>query len=157
MAKKVTPLTKGLMSFLIDESKKMTKSVCLTLTEGVEGFTSKEIRESAHCMDFMQSCNGNIHIDQILLITGSGLKFSFHYGDYDPTRTGDRFSNAGQFAGFPAHKVFSGPDATKEGMPLRYTFWLADENYSRKAHLITANRNKIQNVIRRKSGLYHGK
>jgi hypothetical protein len=157
MAKEVTPLTKGILSLLIDESKKMTRSVCLTLTEGVEGFTAEEIRKTAQCIGYMQSCGGRIHIDQILLITGSGLQFSFHYGDYDPTRKGDPFSSAGQFAGFPKDKVFSGPDATKEGMLLRYTFWLAHESYSRKARLVTTNRNKVQKVIGRKSGLYTGK
>lgn len=148
-------LTKRVLAFLIDQSEGLTKEVCLTLTEGCQGYSAEEINIAAHGMSAMRSCNSTTHLSEILDVMGSELDFDVHYGDFDPTREGDPFSNAGQFAGWDASLV-RGQDAelVREGMPLRYTFWLARKFFSRGAVLVTTTREELEKINLKKPGLY---
>ena len=76
---------------------------------------------------------------------GTNFCFSFHYGDFDPSRKGDPFNHDGQFAGFPADMVLN-PVLVCEGQPIRYTFWLAPEHYARKAQLVTVSREELEQI-----------
>jgi len=140
------------MAFLIDRSQKFTREVCFTLTEG-RGYTADEIRGAASGIHGMQGCNCTTHIDQILHVMGVKLRFSYHYGDFDPNRNGDPFSSAGQFAGADISQVCR-VDLIRKGMPLRYTFWFSKQDYSRKAKFIIATHEKLEKINLRKPGLY---
>ena len=84
---------------------------------------------------------------------GSELNFSFHYGDFDTSRSDDPFNTDGQFAGWSEHQVYH-PDLVREGLPMRYTFWLSKENYSRQVTLVGATREKLEQIDLAKPGLY---
>ena len=146
-------LSKRIMSFLIDQSEKLTKEVVLTLIENREDFSGEEIREAAYGIDRMLSSNGATHINEVLLATGSDLDFSIHYGDFDPNREPDHFNNAGQLAGMDRSLVFN-PESVREGMPLRYTFWLSIGSYSRTASLVKVDREILEKIDLAKPGLY---
>lgn len=152
-AKDGTDLSKKILALLIDRSERLTKEVCLTLVADREGYNAEEIDSAAHGLGAMQSCNCSTHLDQLLHLMGSGLQFECHYGDFDPNRDGDPFSSAGMFAGFPREMV---PDKELiiEGMPVRYTFWLSAQIYSRQATLVVATRENLEQIDLEKPGLY---
>lgn len=152
-AKNVSNLSKQISAFLIDRSKKLTKDVCLTLVENREGYTAKEINAAVNGIGWMASSSGATHLDQIIIAMGSEFRFAVHYGDFNPRRKGDPFNNAGQFAGVDASKVMD-LELTREGMPLRYTFWLSGKYYSRQSKLVIANRQKLEQIDITKPGLY---
>jgi hypothetical protein len=153
-AKEGTDLCKRLLAFLIDESRGFTRPVCVTLVENVSGFTASEIRDAALSLDCMVSCNNTTHINQILIAMGCDFLLCVHYGDFDPTRE-KPFNTAGQFAGFPEEMVI-GKDSElrREGMPVRYTFWLADEYYAKQAILVVTTREELEQIDLNKPGLY---
>jgi hypothetical protein len=151
-AKDGTELSKRILTFLVGESSDFTKEVCLTLLEDRDGYTIEEIHNAALGLSAMQSSNGTTHLNQILHTMGSELCFSLHYGDYDPRRP-DPFNTDGQFVGWPEDKVVD-LGLVKKGMPMRYTFWLANDNYSRSAHLLVANRDELEKITLAKPGLY---
>lgn len=153
IAKNGTDLSKRVLAFLIDQSEELTKDVCLTLVADREGHTADEIRAAAHGVHGMGSCNGTTHLDQLLHVMGSKFSFLYHYGDFDPDRIGNPFSSAGQFAGCSSAQV-SNPELLREGMPLRYTFWLSEESYSRHATLVVATREELEQIDLKKPGLY---
>lgn len=153
IAKDGTDLSKRVLAFLLDASEGLTKDVCLTLVADREGYTADEISAAAYGVDSMKSRNGTTHINQILHAMGIELKFSVHYGDFDPTRTDDPFNSYGQFAGLKAHEATE-PGLVREGMPLRYTFWLSKEHYSLQATLVVATREKLEQINLEKPGLY---
>lgn len=144
---------KRILSCLIDNSDKLTKGVCLTLIEDREGYNANEIEAIIRDLSAMESATGTTHINEILYAMGSNLKFSTHYGDFDPTRVGDPFNNDGQFTGFDRTQV-SRDDLIRQGMPLRYTIWFAKENYSPHAALVTINREQMEQIDIKKPGLY---
>ncbi len=146
-------LAQKVLWFLITQSRALTRSVCLTLTEEVGGFTAKEVHEVAFGIDNMLSSNGVTHLHELLDLMGSRLNFSLHYGDFNPTRTGDPFSTAGQFAGHSVDKVRL-PEQTEHGHRLRYTFWLAKEHCSRRATLVVVTKEKLGTINLNKPGLY---
>lgn len=135
-----TDLAKQMMIFLINQSLGLTKDVCFTLIAGREGYTAEEIDEARRI--------GTDHLFHILRSTGSTLMFTSHYGDFDPARGGDPMNCDGMFAG--AEGVVSNPDPAmfKKGMPMRYTFWLAKDGYSRKAELIVTSREEIEKNLK---------
>ncbi len=149
-AKNGTELSKRVLAFLIESSEELTKEVCLSLVADREGYTADEISAAGHGVGGMDSCNGTTHLDQILAAMGSELSFSVHYGDFDPTHTDDPFSQAGQFAGWPQADL----ESRREGMPMRYTFWLSKKNYSRQAKLVVATREELDQINLEKPGLY---
>ncbi|MFZ2523505.1 MAG: hypothetical protein WAW92_03940 [Minisyncoccia bacterium] len=149
-AKDGSELSKRVLAFLIDSSDGLTKEVCLSLVADREGYNTEEISAAGHGVSDMQSCNGTTHLSQIMVAMGNDLYFSVHYGDFDPSRPGDPFSQAGQFAGIPQ----ADPVSRQEGMPMRYTFWLSRENYSREAKLVTVKREELEQINLRKPGLY---
>ncbi len=146
-------LSKRILALLIDRSEGLTKEVCLTLTADRDGLSADEIDSATHGIDFMLSSNGKTHLHEILSAMGSELSPSVHYGDFDPTRTGDAFSSAGQFEGYPSSVVHD-PELLRENMPLRYTIWLSKEPYSRQANLVTTTREELELIDLKKSGLY---
>jgi len=152
-AKTKDKLAKRILAFLIHQSNMFTKEVCLTLWENREGYTADEIDAAAMGVSSMQSSDGTTHLDAVLEAMGVKLKFSFHYGDFDPNRKGDPMSAAGQFAGAPLSKV-SRPELAQKGMPMRYTFWFSKKDYSRKATLVTPTREELEKINLAKPGLY---
>lgn len=148
-------LSKRILAFLIDKSEGLTKEVCVSLVKDREGYTEEEISDAGYGVSAMESCNCNTHIHALMCLMGSELQFSFHYGDYDPRRVGDPFNTDGQFAGSKAAFV---PDERLllEGLPLRYTFWLSKESYSRSVELVVATKEKLEQIDLKKSGLYDG-
>lgn len=152
-ARDVDKLSKQLLAFLIDRSKKLTNEVCLTLVENRNGYTADEINAIANGVGWMCSSNGTTHLDQIFHVMGSKLHFSFHYGDFNPRRKDNPFSSAGQFAGVDECRV-TNPELVRKGMPLRYTFWLSKKYYSRQARLVVAKRKNIEKIDIEKPGLY---
>lgn len=149
-AKNGTELSKRVLAFLIDSSEELTKEVCLSLVADREGYTADEISAAGHGVGAMESCNCTTHLCELLDVMGSELSFSVHYGDFDPARANDPFSQAGQFAGW--HQA--DPESRREGMPLRYTFWLSKKNYSRQATLVVATREELEQINLEKPGLY---
>jgi hypothetical protein len=152
-AKNGTELSKRILAFLIDRSEGLTREVCLTLIEDREGYTKKEIDSAARGVGGMISCNCTTHLSALASLSGSELCFSSHYGDFDPKRSGKKFSSAGIFAGAPLDMV-TDPSNAQEGLPMRYTFWLAKKYYSDTAELVTATRADLDLIDLNKSGLY---
>ncbi len=152
-SKNGTPLTKQILALLIDRSEKLTKDVCLSLVEDPQGYTAEKIEEAAHGLDAMISGNCITHLDALCYLMGSKLGFSVHYGDFDPTRDGDPFDVSGMFPGFPNNKV-SDPKLTLEGLPMRYTFWLARKYYSRNAELLQITKDELEQIDLKKPGLW---
>lgn len=152
-AKDGTELSKRVLAFLIESSERLTKEVCLSLVADREGYTADEISAAGYGVGNMESCNGTTHIDQILHAMGSELGVSVHYGDFDPARTDDPFNSDGQFTGWDRSRV-SRPGQIREGMPLRYTFWLSKQDYSRQATLVVATREELEQINLKKPGLY---
>jgi len=152
-ARNVVDLSKQVLAFLIEQSENLTKEVCLTLVDGREGFSAAEITAAGRGMSVMQSCNSTTHLHQILHAMGSELRFSFHYGDFDPSRKDDPFNAHGQFAGFKEEQV-AYPGLVRDGMPIRYTFWFSKQDYSRQAKLVVATRNDLEQIDPAKPGLY---
>lgn len=148
-----TELSKRVLAYLIDKSEGLTKEVVLTLVANREGYKADEISKAALGVGEMQSSGGPTHINALLDVMGTELKFSFHYGDFDPNRTDDPLNCDGQFPGVPEHKL-SRPGLGRKGMPLRYTFWISKENYSRKATLIVTTREELDQINLKKPGLY---
>lgn len=148
-----TELSKRILAFLIDRSEGLTREVCLTLVEDREGYTGEEIDSAARGVGGMISCNCTTHLGALASLSGSELCFSVHYGDFDPKRSGDKFSSAGIFAGVPLDMVRH-PSLAQEGLPKRYTFWLAKEYYSNTAELVTTTRADLDLIDLNKSGLY---
>ena len=153
IAKNGTDLSKRVLAFLIDQSEELTKEVCLTLMADREGYTADEVNAAAHGMHGMESCNGTTHLDQILHAMGSEFSFSVHYGDFDPNRPDDPFNTDGMFAGCDRSQV-TRLGLILEGMPLRYTFWLSKQEYSRQAKLVVAVREELEQINLEKPGLY---
>ncbi len=147
-----TTLSKRIMWCLINESKGLTEEVCLTLTEDQRLSDKEEIHNAAYGIDGMRSANCQTHIDEIMVAMGSKLHFSLHYGDFNPRRTGDPFNSDGQFAGCPREMIGSQDRVeglTKEGMPLRFTFWLSKKSYSRNVRFVETSRAELEKI-----GLY---
>ena len=131
-------LSKRVLAFLIDQSERLTKEVCLTLVADRERYTAEEIRNAGHEMGAMSSSNCTTHLAELLRVTGSELNFSYHYGDFDPTRAEDKFNCDGQFAGHMESQVVH-PGLVRKGMPLRYkplSLWQRVRN-SRKSILLS--------------------
>lgn len=153
IAKNGTEVSKRVLAFLIDQSEELTREVCLTLVVNREGYTADEINAAAHGVGGMQSGGGTTHLNELLEAMGCGMIFSIHYGDFDPSRGSDPFNNDGQFAGASISQVVE-PGVIREGMPLRYTFWLAQQRYSRQATLVVTTREELEQIDLKKSGLY---
>lgn len=138
-------LMKRILVFLIDQSEGLTKEVCLTLQDGREGYSGEEIHKAA--INGMFSSNGNTHLNELMILMGSELDFSLHFGDFDPTREGDPFNTDGQFPGFPKESVAGGDEGlVRKDMPTRYTFWLSRGSYSRDASPVVATRKKLEKI-----------
>lgn len=147
-------MLKKLLALLIDRSENLQKEVCVTLVENEHGFTAEEIGVMARDMNGLHSCNGQTHLNECMALSGSGFTFSVHYGDFDASREPkDRLNNDGQFEGFPTSQVVN-PRTLIAGTPLRYTFWLARENYSDSAESVTLVRYEIDEIDLKKPGLY---
>ena len=153
-AKVGTELTKRVLAYLIDNSELLTREVCVVLNVGDGEFSRNEIDAAARGMQPMQSSHGSVHLDEIMYVSGSMFWFSVHYGDYDPTREGERCSSAGIVAGYPENLVLD-KSLIESGHPLRYTFWLAKEDYSRTAELLTPSREELDQIDITDAGLYH--
>ena len=147
---KETELSKRVLAFLIDSSEGFTEEVCLSLVDGREGYDAGQISAAAHGVDNINITN---HLCQILDAMGSGFKFSVHYGDFDPSRVGDPFNSDGMFPGIDESQV-SRKGLVREGMPLRYTFWLSRTPYSRQAKLVVATMEKLNQIDLTRPGLY---
>lgn len=151
-AKDGTDLTKKVLTFLIDQSEGLTKEVCLTLTESCEGYDGKEIHYAAVRAGDMNSSNPkcSTRLDLLFQLMESQLYFSAHYGDFDPTRSDNPLNCDGMFVGSPAHwqRIPGDEGLYREGMPLRYTFWLQRQpcGYSHEAKLLPATREELEKI-----------
>lgn len=152
-AKNGTELSKRILAFLIDQSEGLTKEVCLTLVADREGYTDKEINETGHEMHSMESCNGSTHLNELLQLLDTDFHFCYHYGSFNITGSEKSFSPAGQFVGMTSPPV-TDPDLLLEGLPLRYTFWLARGLYSNHATLLTTTRDELEQIDLSRPGLY---
>lgn len=133
-------LTKRIMTHLLNESRGLTREVCLTLVADREGYSGEDIQQAASGMHSMNSTNGSTHMNELMIAMGSDMRFDYHYGDYDPSREGNPFSTAGMFPGWPIEKVAGAveePDLVEEGFPMRFTFWLSRKDYSSTAELVS--------------------
>ncbi len=147
-----TELSKRILFLLIEASVNFTQEVCLTLVEDREGFTGTEIHEAALGLGAMQSSNCSTFLDQILIAMGSPFCFSVHYGDFNPSRP-KPFNCDGIFEGWPL-EIVSSPDMATAGMPMRYTFWLAETSYTDSANLIVADYDRLNAIDITRPGLY---
>lgn len=145
--------TKQILALLINRSRKLAKEVCLTLVQDRDGYTAEEIDAAAKTVSILLSSNSTTHLNEVLKAMGSDFVFSVHYGDFNPSRSKDQFSAEGMFAGFDKSQVSDGKLLT-EGMPLRYTFWLAKDYYSRQAVLVKATRDSFEKINLGRPGLY---
>ncbi len=145
-------LAKKIFFYLLDKSDNLTKEVCVSLVEGLSGYNNDEIHNAAFSVDFMKSCNLTTHLNEIFDAMGSGFNFSTHYGDFDPNRE-DIFNSDGMFVGWDRNQV-SREGLIKEGMPMRYTFWLSEDEFSADANLIPFTRYEIDSIDLSKHGLY---
>lgn len=138
-------LAKQILSILIDASEGLTKDVCLTLMEDREGYSADEIEKAVANISQVLSSAAPVRFNELLILTGSNLRFCLHYGDFNPNRAGDKFDTSGQFAsmGLQRSQVSKESLLTK-GMPLRYTFWLAQKYYSREAVFVAVTREVLE-------------
>lgn len=146
-------LAKRVSAFLIDRSEGLVKDVCITLVEGYEGYTANEIQGASSGFDSMTRSNRTTHINQILDAMGSDMGFSVHYGDFDPKRGDEALNCDGLFVGYPV-EICHTPGLCREGMALRYTFWLSKGDYTPKADLVVVTRKDLEQIDLRKPGLY---
>lgn len=144
-SKHASEMTKRICYLLFDKSENLSREVCLVLREGVGGFTSEEVSEVGRNFGVLGSSNCDIHLPEILRAMGSSLTNSNHYGH----RTSTDFNADGIFAGFPARLVLSArerPGIVAEGKSMRYTFWLAEDMYSRSATIVRATKRNLMAV-----------
>jgi hypothetical protein len=147
-SKSSTILAKKVAFFLIDQSERLTQEVCISLIDGMDGYDASIVSEATR-IESLTSCNGDAHIHQVMRAMGSDHCFSIHYGDFDPKRDGDPFNTDGQFAGAPLWMVHGGkenPNIVKEGLALRYTFWLARKFYARNAKYLQISRQGLEAI-----------
>lgn len=148
-------IAKRILWALIDGSHGLRESVAISLVADREGFSASEIFEAGMKTSDFLSCNGSTHIDQILAAMGTPFRVSVHYGDFDPTRPGKTLDCDGMFAGLASWEGATFPPGSlKQGMPMRYTFWLARENYDRHAKLLHANRETLLAIDLSRPGLH---
>lgn len=135
---------------LLDNSERLSKDVCVTLTQDLEGYTGKEIHEAAVSLSGMTSCNCTTHLDQIMIATGAPFFFDLHYGHFGPD---GKFDTSGMFPGFPKDMV-TNPKLVVSGAPCRYTFWLSKKYYSKTAKRINVVRQQLEAINLSRPGLY---
>lgn len=139
-------LPKQVMFFLINQSEKLSREICVVLREDVHG-TCEEISAVGHEVDWFNSSNGSTHLNEVFTAMGIRLKFSVHYGNLEDT---GHLNSLGQFPGaIDAHKVQYPVHA-----PMRYTIWLAKPFYSRTAKILTVTRKELDEIDVSKPGLY---
>lgn len=146
-------LAKRIVAYLIEQSNGLVDGVCITLCADRQGYSAEEINTAAHHFGGMLSCNCNTHLSALMSAIGSDMHFSHHYGDFNPKRK-RRFSNDGQFAGLPPKIVSGGKRAVKQGMPLRYTFWLSLRPYTTDARFCPVMRKDLDTIDLERPGLY---
>lgn len=156
-SQEASDLAKQIVVFLVNASQGLTQEVCLTLVAGRDGYSAKEITAAEKDVGGMVSANWTTHLNELLAAMGSDLVVSYHYGDFDPNRRGDKFNSDGIFANLantPGITIVGPASTMKAGLPLRYTFWLAKEHYSQEATLITATRQDLAGIDLNRPGLY---
>lgn len=140
-AKTKSNLVKQLLAFLLDKSEGLTKEVCVTLKQDVSEFSKAEIRNCGFGLHLLLSEHGGVHLHEIMVATGSGFTFSCHYGHIE----NGVFRTEGQFPSQPEHP---------KNTPLRYTFWLAKEQYSKTAANMAVTRAELAKIDLSRPGLY---
>jgi hypothetical protein len=141
---------KRVIWFLIDKSNRLSKEVCVTLTQGQEGYSAEEIDEIVRTLHGITSCNGTTHLNEIFKVTGTDFVFDLHYGHFGSDGS---FDTSGMFPGAPTHMVLD-PKLTILNQPRRYTFWLSKKMYSKSAERIPVTRKEIKAIDLSKPGLY---
>lgn len=149
-AKDGNPRVKQIMYFLIDRSERLTKEVCVTLTQDCEGFTGNEIDRDARKMSSLASRNCSTHIDQIMIALGTKFRFCVHYGNFG---NDGKFDTSGMFPGMSKNLVLD-EKLTILNAPMRYTYWLASDYYSKTAKTIPVTRAELDAIDISKPGLY---
>jgi hypothetical protein len=149
-AKPDNKLIKQVLVYLLEKSGGMREQVYLSLHQDREGYTGEEISRAAIALHAFESCNGNVHLDQIMIAMGTDFQFSTHYGHYETP--GGTFITKGLFPGAPNR-----PDDSRDD-PLRYTFWLAKGSYGRAGGEIEVrvSRGDLEKINLDKPGLYPG-
>jgi hypothetical protein len=142
-------LAKQIAFFLLDQSDHLEKQVCICLVDGEEGFDKAEIKLAAYAIDAMHSSSGPLHFSEIMSAVGSEMHFSTHYGAYME----GKFNSDGIFAGLRRSIVMS-DSCTRQGMPYRYTFWLAKSSFSDEATLVQVSKDELSKINLEKPGLY---
>lgn len=108
-------LVRQLVWRLIEASEGLTKMVFITLHEATGDFTPEEINEIAWIAGALNSENSTTYLGALLMLMGTDLHFSLHYGAHDAE---GKFSTDGQFPHQDGH----------HNAPMRYTFWLEPEH-----------------------------
>ena len=139
-----TDRAKKILSLLIDASEGLEKEVFITVTGG-EGFTEEELQDDSLSVGAVQSSNCTTHLGALLHLMGTDFHFTHHYGHM--TEDGE-YDTTGQFPGAPDHPTHTGEE------PVRYTYWLARESYSKEASRVSVSREEIDAVDLSKPGLY---
>lgn len=145
----LSELSKKLLILLIKKTDRFRRQVHITLSEVDSGFSAEEIRDIANSTSCSTSSNRVTHLNELLQIAGTKMRFSFHYGHF----VDGRFITAGQFAGFPEERV-ADKDTILEGQPLRYTFWMAHKPYSADSVEVVVSREEINSIDPKFSELY---
>ncbi len=145
-----TDAAKQLIWFLIENSAHLSKEVCVTLTEGKEGYSEDEIRALAMSLNQITRTSGTTHLNEILKVMGVEMSFSLHFGHFGADGEVD---SSGIFPGVPPEKV-SDPKLTNLNMPCRYTFWLAFSHFARSAECVPVTRKQIETFDLSRPGMY---
>lgn len=143
---------KRILFFLINESNGLTENVSVSFFQDRDGYTSDEINDAARLLGVMESSNCSTYLDEIMTLMGTELRFNTHYGHYDKT---GKFDTEGMFPGWK--DLAPGHENDRDDIPLRYTFWLAEEQYGQSGQgrpLVTPSRQELMAIDLTKPGLY---
>lgn len=152
MSKDGTDTVRRILFFLINASNGLTEQVSVSFIQDKDGYTHGEINKAAHALGAMESSNGATHLDEMMRLMGTPLNFSVHYGHYDET---GKFDTEGMFPGLKT--LAPGHENDRDGMPLRYTYWLAEGMYGHSGQwrpLVTPSREELMAIDLTKPGLY---
>ena len=131
-------LSKKMLIFLLNESRKLTTEVCLSLTDKCNGYDATQIRSLTD--DFNE-----VNLTEFLKLIKSKFIFNLHYGNIIKGDTENKLNTDGMFAGIERSFVTS-DEFIREGMPLRYTFWLSKKLYSKEAKILKITKEKLEQI-----------
>ncbi len=109
-SKDATELAKKILFFLLEQPEALKISTCITVIEGSDGFSKKDVLNIYNSIHDMKSSNGTTHLNEIMKVAGSNFLFFAHAGAFHPDGEFKEYDNL-----------------------LSYTVWLSDNRYDFKA------------------------